>query len=307
MQLKISAVDLLQASLDSKASTASLAGKAEASHTHPQSDITGLIADLAAKAADADVVKLSGDQTIAGTKTFSTAIAGSVTGNAATATALQTTRTFAISGGGITAAAQNFNGAANVSMSASVDNGHITLARLANLAANSIIGNNTGGAATPVALTAAQATAMLDNFTASLKGLVPASGGGTANYLRADGTWAAPTAGVAWGGITGTLSNQTDLNTALGLKANTADVVLLTGNQTITGVKTFSSPIAGSVTGNAANVTGTVELANGGTGATTASAARANLGLGTAAVRNLHVGTTPPSSPAAGDLWVDTN
>lgn len=30
-------------------------------------------------------------------------------------------------------------------------------------------------------------------------------------------------------------------------------------------------------------------------------------GLGTAATVNLHVGTTPPPSPAVGDLWVDTN
>jgi len=34
------------------------------------------------------------------------------------------------------------------------------------------------------------------NFTASAQGLVPASGGGTGNYLRADGAWAAPAAGT---------------------------------------------------------------------------------------------------------------
>jgi hypothetical protein len=32
------------------------------------------------------------------------------------------------------------------------------------------------------------------NFGAAVAGIVPASGGGTANFLRADGTWAAPTA-----------------------------------------------------------------------------------------------------------------
>jgi hypothetical protein len=35
---------------------------------------------------------------------------------------------------------------------------------------------------------------MLNVFTALLKGLVPASGGGTTTFLRADGTFAAPTA-----------------------------------------------------------------------------------------------------------------
>lgn len=49
-----------------------------------------------------------------------------------------------------------------------------------------------------------------------------------------------------------------------------ATLVKLTGNQTIAGVKTFSSTVQGSVSGTAANVTGTVAVANGGTGATTA-------------------------------------
>lgn len=40
----------------------------------------------ALKAADADVVKLTGNQTIAGTKTFSSTIVGSVSGNAGTVT-----------------------------------------------------------------------------------------------------------------------------------------------------------------------------------------------------------------------------
>ena len=38
-------------------------------------------------------------------------------------------------------------------------------------------------------------TAILDLFTSALKGLGPASGGGTANFLRADGSWAAPPGG----------------------------------------------------------------------------------------------------------------
>jgi len=49
--------------------------------------------ELASKANDSDVVHKSGNETIAGTKTFSKPIAGSVTGNAASATKLQTART----------------------------------------------------------------------------------------------------------------------------------------------------------------------------------------------------------------------
>lgn len=39
-------------------------------------------------------------------------------------------------------------------------------------------------------LTGTQATTLLDVFTSGLKGLVPASGGGTTTFLRADGTFA---------------------------------------------------------------------------------------------------------------------
>lgn len=95
---------------------------------------------------------------------------------------------------------------------------------------------------------------------------------------------------------------------------NPADLVHISGTETITGAKTFSQAITGSITGNAgtvtngvytagsyadpawitslagskvsgniggnsANVTGTVAVANGGTGATSASAARTSLGL----------------------------
>jgi hypothetical protein len=44
--------------------------------------------------------------------------------------------------------------------------------------------------------------------------------------------------------------------------------------------------ITGNIAGNAANVTGVIAIANGGTGATTAAAARTNLGLGSAATSN---------------------
>jgi hypothetical protein len=60
------------------------------------------------------------------------------------------------------------------------------------------------------------------NFTAGAAGLTPASGGGAVNYCGADGSWAAPPGtitSIVWGNITGTLSNQTDLQTALNGKA----------------------------------------------------------------------------------------
>lgn len=61
-------------------------------------------------------VDLTSNQTIAGTKTFSAAISGSVTGNAGTATTLATARTIAITGD-LTYTSPSFDGSANVTAS----------------------------------------------------------------------------------------------------------------------------------------------------------------------------------------------
>ena len=84
-------------------------------------------------------------------------------------------------------------------------------------------GTAAGRAMLTAANVAAQ-TALLDTFTSGLKGLVPLSGGGTANFLRSDGAWTAPAASVAWGAITGTLSGQADLQAALDAKIDDSQV-----------------------------------------------------------------------------------
>jgi len=68
----------------------------------------------------------------------------------------------------------------------------VTNAKLADMATATFKGRTTAGTGDPEDLTAAQATALLNPFTSSDKGVAPASGGGTTNFLRADGTWAAP-------------------------------------------------------------------------------------------------------------------
>lgn len=91
------------------------------------------------------------------------------------------------------------------------------------MAANTVKGNNTGSQASGVDLTGTQVTAMLDTVTSTAKGLAPASGGGTTNFLRADGTWAA----VGWAGIAG----EPTTISGYGI----TDGVTLTGAQTLTG------------------------------------------------------------------------
>jgi hypothetical protein len=73
--------------------------------------------------------------------------------------------------------------------------------------------------------------AVLPLFGSSAAGLVPASGGGTSNFLRADGTFAAPPSG---GGLPGGSSGQVLVNTngaVGGLSTLTADS---SGNLTLT-------------------------------------------------------------------------
>lgn len=67
--------------------------------------------------------------------------------------------------------------------------------------ANSLAGWDDDGE--PAEISGSEATLLLTTFTSSSKGLVPASGGGTTTFLRADGTFAAPS-----GGISGLTTNR---------------------------------------------------------------------------------------------------
>lgn len=80
--------------------------------------------------------------------------------------------------------------------------------------------------------------------------------------------------GLGTGGVGGSATSVI----AIG---GTGSFVDLSSNQTIGGTKTFSNTIGGSISGTASNVTGTVAVLNGGTGATTQSGARTNLGATT--------------------------
>lgn len=79
-------------------------------------------------------------------------------------------------------------------------------------------------------------------FTSALPGLVPSSGGGTTNFLRADGTWAAPSGGIS--GTLGTVDNA----------ATRADG---TGGSTAQGSDLLISDAADLTLGITASTTGT--------------------------------------------------
>ena len=87
----------------------------------------------------------------------------------------------------------------------------VTYPKMQNTTGSSLfLGRISAGAGNIEELTAAQATSLLNTFTSTLKGLVPSSGGGTANFLRADGTWAIPPGGT--GGVPGGSTGQIQYN-----------------------------------------------------------------------------------------------
>ena len=68
----------------------------------------------------------------------------------------------------------------------------ISNSELTNIPSQTIKGRASAGTGNVEDLTPAQATSILNTFSSSTKGLVPASGGGNSTFLRADGVFAAP-------------------------------------------------------------------------------------------------------------------
>jgi hypothetical protein len=104
-------------------------------------------------------------------------------------------------------------------------------------------------------------TGLLRKFTfANLK---------TALAAACSAGWNAATATLATNATNAT--NATTAGTCSGNAATVTNGVYTTGNQTIAGTKTFSSPIAGSVTGSSASCTGNANTATQATNATNAT------------------------------------
>ncbi|HCC49107.1 MAG TPA: hypothetical protein DEQ38_13475, partial [Elusimicrobia bacterium] len=192
-------------------------------------------------------------------------------------------------------------GANNITMTGSLGEtgARLTKGWFADLeATNPIAGSITGNAATATNLTGL--TASVANLNSVTGALGTAAFTPTGNYATAaQGATADAALPKAGGTMTG----------ALAMGANN---ITMTGSLGETGARLTkgwftdleaTNPIAGSITGNALNVTGTVAIANGGTGATTAAAARTNLELGALATQSTIVtGDITDSTIATADL-----
>ena len=139
-------------------------------------------------------------------------------------------------------------------------------------AANSVLTSN-GAAAAPSFQTLSATTTNANNLTGGVAGSIP--------YQSGAGTTAMLSAGTS-GQVLRSNGSAAPSWDSFGTSGNTAGAVVARdgfGNFT-------AGTITANLTGNATNVTGTVAVANGGTGAISAANARTNLGLGNSATLN---------------------
>lgn len=125
------------------------------------------------------------------------------------------------------------------------------------------LGRVTAGTGAAEELTGTQATTLLDAFTSTLKGVAPASGGGTTNFLRADGAWAAPGGGgmSIGGSITSATAGYSLYSGVGGVLAQTISPVNVKGYN----ASGSSTTTTGSITSGTATLTlaAAIDFANG--------------------------------------------
>jgi hypothetical protein len=152
-----------------------------------------------------------------------------ISGNAGTATKLATARSIAMTGD-VSWTVAAFDGSANVTAAGTIGANAVTFGKFVAATQAAFVGATVAGNFGE--LTPTQATAQLNVFSSTLKGLAPLSGGGTANFLRADGTWAAPPSGAG----TVTSASVTSANGFAGTVATATTTPAITISTTITGL-----------------------------------------------------------------------
>ena len=205
----------------------------------------------AAAGSNSDITSITG-------LTTPLSIAQGGTGNVAgTVTKLTTARSVSMTGD-VSWSIAAFDGSANATAAGTIGANVVTFPKLVAATQAAFIGATAAGNFGEI--TPTQATAQLATFTSTLKGLAPASGGGTASFLRADGTWAAPPGTSAGSvtsvsvttanGVSGTVATaSTTPAITLALGAITPASVAATG--TVTG-----SNLSGTNTGDQTSVSG---------------------------------------------------
>lgn len=182
-----------------------LAGTVATATSTPAITLTTSVSGIVKGNGTALSAATSGTDYSAGTSGNTTGIVKSTTGTGALTTAIAAdfpTLNQNTTGNAATVTTNaNLTGpVTSVGNATSVTTNAITNTMAAQMAAHTYKGNNTGSTANAADLTSTQVTADLNTFTSGLQGLVPASGGGTTNFLRADGTFAAPAGGGGGGG-----------------------------------------------------------------------------------------------------------
>ena len=278
--ITIAAADLSDVTDAGSGSIISTAERTKLTNIETSADVTDATNVLAAGA-----VMTTGDQTIAGAKTFSSTIVGDINGNAATATTLETARNIAGNAfdgsGNITIAAADLSDVTDAGSGSIISTAERT--KLTNIETSADVTDATNVlAAGAVMTTGDQTIAGAKTFSSTIVGDINGNAA-TATTLET----ARNIAGNAFdgsGNITiaaADLSDVTDagsgsiISTAERTKLTnietSADVtdatnvlaagaVMTTGDQTIAGAKTFSSTIVGDINGNAATAT-TLETA----------------------------------------------
>lgn len=170
-----------------------------------ESQVTGLVADLASKVATASlgnltdagtdgIVVTGGTGAVVGTVSLAQHVADATHNGYLASTDFVTFNAKQPAGNYITSLSTDVVATGPGAASATIQPNVVSNSKLAQMPTLTIKGNNTGATANALDLTVVQVNAILPVFTSSLNGLVPASGGGTTTFLRADGTFAAPAA-----------------------------------------------------------------------------------------------------------------
>ena len=181
-------------------------------------------------------------------------------------------------------------GSGTGSFAATIANNAVTLAKMATVATATFLGRTTAGTGNVEALTATQATALLNNVvgdsgSGGTKGLVPAPAAGDAaasKFLKADGTWTTP-------GGSGTVTSVSVVS-ANGFAGSVATA-------TTTPAITLTTTITGILSGNGTAISATSTTGSGSVVlATSPTLVTPTLGVATATSVNKVAITAPATS-----------